>query len=115
MHADAVLLATGCRERPRPARLVPGSRPAGVLTTGELQQRVYLHGQRLTGRAVVVGAEHVSFSAMLTLLHAGAQVTRWSPTSHDTRASPHSGSAARLRWRVPVWTRTTVTGIAGAR
>ena len=38
--AAAVVLATGCRERPRPARLVPGDRPAGVLTTGQLQQLV---------------------------------------------------------------------------
>src|SRR5262249_32933124 len=36
--ASAVLLATGCRERPRAARLVPGGRPPGVMTTGELQQ-----------------------------------------------------------------------------
>ena len=27
VSAAAVLLATGCRERPRPARLVPGDRP----------------------------------------------------------------------------------------
>ena len=56
------------------ARLVPGDRPAGVMTTGELQQRVYLGRERLTGRALVVGAEHVSFSAAVTLAHAGADV-----------------------------------------
>ena len=38
--ARAVVLATGCRERPRSARLVPGDRPAGVMTTGQLQQLV---------------------------------------------------------------------------
>src|SRR5215813_2304620 len=53
----AVLLATGCRERPRSARLIPGDRPPGVMTTGELQRRVYLAGERLTGRALIVGAE----------------------------------------------------------
>ncbi len=113
VHARAVLLATGCRERPRSARLVPGSRPAGVMTTGELQQRVYLHGQRLTGRAVIVGAEHVSFSAMLTLTHAGAEVTALvtDQPRHQSFAAFRLG--ARLRWRVPVWTRTTMTGIAG--
>ena len=31
--ASAVLLATGCRERPRAARLVAGDRPDGVMTT----------------------------------------------------------------------------------
>ena len=113
VQARAVLLATGCRERPRSARLVPGSRPAGVLTTGELQQRVFLHGERLTGRAVVVGAEHVSFSAMLTLRHAGAQVTALvtDQPRHQSFAAFRLG--AQLRWRVPVWTRTTVAGIAG--
>ena len=44
VQASAVLLATACRERPRAARLVPGDRPHGVMTTGELQQRVYLGG-----------------------------------------------------------------------
>ncbi|MGH2743625.1 MAG: FAD-dependent oxidoreductase, partial [Pseudonocardiaceae bacterium] len=41
LEPAAVVLATGCRERPRSARLVPGSRPAGVMTTGMLQQLVY--------------------------------------------------------------------------
>lgn len=74
LDAGAVVLATGVRERPRSARLVPGDRPAGVLTTGALQQFVTLHHQPVGKRAVVVGAEHVSFSAVLTLRHAGCSV-----------------------------------------
>ena len=70
----AVLLATGCRERPRSARLVPGSRPAGVMTTSTLQQLVHLEGRKVGRRAVIVGAEHVSFSAVATLAHGGASV-----------------------------------------
>ena len=110
----AVLLATGCRERPRAARLVPGDRPAGVLTTGELQQRVYLGGERLEGRALVVGAEHVSFSAVVTLAHAGARVVAL-VTEHERQQSYAAfrlGTA--LRWRVPVWTSTVVTRVTGA-
>src|SRR6185295_4820904 len=61
LAADAIVLATGCRERPRAARLVAGDRPRGVLTTGLLQQLVYLHRQPVGRRAVIVGAEHVSF------------------------------------------------------
>ena len=44
LQPAASVLATGCRERPRSARLVPGSRPEGVMTTGMLQQLVYLQG-----------------------------------------------------------------------
>lgn len=74
IEATAILLATGCRERPAAARLVPGQRPLGVFTTGSLQRFVYEYGQPVGKRAVVVGAELVSLSALLTLHHAGATV-----------------------------------------
>jgi thioredoxin reductase len=113
VHAAVVLLATGCRERPRAARLVPGDRPAGVMTTGELQQRVYLGGERLAGRALVVGAEHVSFSAAMTLAHAGAEVVAL-VTEHERQQSYAAFRfGAAVRWRVPVWTSTRVARVAG--
>jgi thioredoxin reductase len=111
--AGAVLLATGCRERPRTARLVPGDRPPGVMTTGELQRRVYLAGQRLPGRALVVGAEHVSFSAMVTLAHAGAQVLALVTDRPRHTSYAAFGLAASWRWRVPVWASTVVRRVAG--
>jgi thioredoxin reductase len=111
--ARAVLIATGCRERPRSARLIPGDRPAGIMTTGELQQRVYLNGERLSGRAVVVGAEHVGFSAALTLAHAGAEVVALvtEQPRHQSYAAFRLGAA--LRWRLPVWTSAAVSRITG--
>jgi len=113
VRAAAVLLATGCRERPRAARLVPGDRPAGVMTTGELQQRVYLGGERLAGRALVIGAEHVSFSAALTLEHAGADVVAL-VTEHERQQSYAAFRlGAAIRWRIPVWTSCAVTRITG--
>ena len=114
VRAAAVLLATGCREQPRAARLIPGDRPAaGVMTTGELQQRVYLGHERLAGRALVVGAEHVSFSAAATLAHAGARVVAL-VTEHERQQSYAAFRlGAALRWRVPVWTSTAVRRVAG--
>ncbi len=113
VQASAVLLATGCRERPRTARLVPGDRPAGVMTTGELQQRVYLGGERLAGRALVVGAEHVSFSAALTLAHAGADVVALVTGYERQQSYAAFRFGAAARWRVPVWTSCAVRRIAG--
>ncbi|MFI8828692.1 NAD(P)/FAD-dependent oxidoreductase [Streptomyces sp. NPDC053431] len=75
--ARAVVLATGARERPRSARLVPGSRPAGVLSTGELQQSVELFGlrrERIGRRAVVVGSDPIARHAARTLRRAGVEV-----------------------------------------
>lgn len=113
VHASAVLLATGARERPRAARLVPGDRAQGVYTTGELQQAVYVHGRPIGSRALVVGAEHVSFSAMMTLRHAGVTVVALVTEAdrHESYAAFHLG--ARTLFGTRVLTRTTVAGIRG--
>jgi hypothetical protein len=85
------------------------------MTTGELQQRVYLGGERLAGRALVVGAEHVSFSAALTLAHAGAEVVAL-VTGHERQQSYAAFRlGAALRWRIPVWTRVTVSRIVAGQ
>jgi thioredoxin reductase len=113
LDAAAVILASGCRERPRSARLVPGSRPDGVMTTATLQQLVYLKGIRLGGRALIVGAEHVSFSALMTLDHGGARAVGMTTElpRHQSLAAFRVGAA--LRFRTPLWTRTAVTAIRG--
>jgi thioredoxin reductase len=115
LEAKAVVLATGCRERPRSARLVPGSRPQGVMTTSMLQQLVYLRHERPGHRAVVVGAEHVSFSALLTLSHGGARAVAMTTEhpSHQTLKPFRAGAA--VRFRAPLHTRTSLTGIRGRR
>ena len=112
LRAAAVVLATGCRERPRSARLVPGSRPDGVMTTATLQQLV-LQGLPVGNRALVVGAEHVSFSAVLTLAHAGVRVVAMTTElpRHQTLELFRAG--ASLRYRFPLLTRTAVAGIRG--
>ncbi|MFJ6386321.1 FAD-dependent oxidoreductase [Streptomyces sp. NPDC091972] len=113
IEARAVVLATGTRERPRSARLVPGTRPAGVLTTGELQQAVHLYGQRVGERAVVVGAEDVSYAAAATVRAAGAEVVAMVTGLPRARTTPARAADARLRQGIPLLTATTVTELLG--
>jgi thioredoxin reductase len=109
----AVALATGARERPRPARLVPGDRPAGVLTTGQLQNLVHLHHQPVGTRAVIVGAELVSWSAVLTLREAGC-ATALMTTEHPRAESYAAFSLpGRLALGVVVSRRTRVVRVIG--
>ena len=68
LKARRIVLATGAREKPRSARLLPGDRPVGVLTTGTLQAYVAFHGIMPFRRPLIVGSELVSFSALLTCL-----------------------------------------------
>ena len=119
IEARAVVLATGCRERPRAARLVPGSRPQGVFTTGSLQRFAYEQHLPVGRRAVIVGMEIVSLSAVMTLAHARIPIARV-----VTEHSAHQIYLPYLpmKWylmdtlrRVPVSTNAAVTRIAGQR
>ncbi|MEU6425241.1 FAD-dependent oxidoreductase [Microbispora sp. NPDC046973] len=113
VDARAVVLATGARERPRTARMVPGDRPPGVLTTGQLQNVIHLHHGRVGTRAVVVGAELVSWSAVLTLRQAGCRTVLM--TSEHARAESYAAFSVpgRAVLRVPVATATRVVRIDG--
>ncbi len=53
MQAGAVVLAMGCRERPRGALNIPGFRPAGIYSAGTAQRLVNLDG-KLPGKDVVI-------------------------------------------------------------
>lgn len=113
ISARVVILATGARERPRPARLIPGDRGSGIYTTGHLQNLVHLKHGTVGRRAVIVGSELVSWSAALTLRHVGCK------TVLMTTEYPRSDSyflfswPGRLFFRTKIATRTRVTQIIG--
>ena len=113
VEAAAVVLATGARERPRTARRVPGDRPAGVYTTGELQNHVHLFGHKVGTRAVVVGSELVSWSAVLTLRQAGVRPGLMTSAHAEADTYAAVALAGRLAFGVPVATRTTVERVIG--
>ena len=69
-----LLLATGCYESSRGNRLIPGTRPAGIYTTGILQKMVNLQRMIPGKKAVIIGTEAVAFSSALTLKHANMTI-----------------------------------------
>ncbi len=118
LQSDAILLATGVRERPRSARLTPGYRPRGVFTTGSLQRFVDERHLPVGKRAVIVGAEEVSLSAFMTLTGAGLEVAAivTELPRHQMNYFPY----APVKWllvdmlhRVPVLTAARVERILG--
>ena len=86
----------------------------GILTTGSLQQ-LAMARQRVGTRAVIVGAEHVSFSAILTLDHVGCRsVAMVTPLPrHQSYAVLKLATATRHR--VPILTGVDIADIVGRR
>jgi thioredoxin reductase len=115
VSAKAVVLATGARERPRSALLIPGDRPRGVYTSGQLQNLVHLVHRPPGSRAVVVGAQLVSWSVVMTLREAGCRVVLMT----SEQATPESYLAfnliGRYVLRTPVATRSRVINIIGGK
>ncbi|PVE13204.1 NAD(P)/FAD-dependent oxidoreductase [Streptomyces scopuliridis] len=109
----AIVLATGARERPRTARRIPGDRPHGVYTTGQLQNLVHLHHQPVGKRAVIVGGELVSWSAALTLRQAGCTPALMISQYPKAESYGAFNAAGRTVLRVPVATRSRVTKVIG--
>ncbi|MDR1021421.1 MAG: NAD(P)/FAD-dependent oxidoreductase [Synergistaceae bacterium] len=56
IRAGAVILAMGCRERPRQQAGIVGSRPAGVLTAGAVQKYINVEGYLPGRKAVILGS-----------------------------------------------------------
>ncbi len=113
LRARAVLLALGTRETPRSARLVGGSRPWGVFTTGALQQLVHGAHQRPCRRAVIVGSELVALSNLLTFRHAGITPVAIVEEASHTLAPRALAWAAGVAFRTPVLTDARPVAIHG--
>lgn len=113
LQAQCVLLALGTRETPRAARLISGSRPWGIFTTGALQQLVYLAGLKPCTRAVIVGTELVSFSNLLTMRHAGIRALAMLEESARVVAPRAGAWIARAAFGTRVLTRTRIVAVHG--
>jgi glycerol-3-phosphate dehydrogenase len=117
IEAKAILLATGIRERPRAARMVPGTRPQGIFTTGSLQRFVHQEHLPVGKRAVIVGAELVSLSALMTLMHArvkcAGMITEESKHQIKFPYVMMKWGLADILTRTPIMTNARVTNIFG--
>ena len=70
----AVVLAMGCRERPRGALMTPGTRPAGVYTAGTVQRLVNMDGIMPGKRVVILGSGDIGLIMARRLTFSGAKV-----------------------------------------
>lgn len=59
LHADAIILAMGCRERSRGALCIPGTRPAGIFTAGTAQRLMDIEGYIPGKKVVILGSGDV--------------------------------------------------------
>ena len=74
LKPKAVILAMGCRERPRGALNIPGSRPAGIYTAGTAQRLVNMEGCLPGRKCVILGSGDIGLIMARRMTLEGAQV-----------------------------------------
>ena len=108
-----VLLATGCFESPRSVRSIPGARPAGIFTTGALQELIRIHHQKPGERALVIGSEHVALSSVLTLRSTGTSIAGIVEVDGEIQTYPSIAKTMSFFFGVPIYKNTSVNAILG--
>lgn len=74
IEATAIILAMGCRERPRGALGMPGSRAAGVMTAGTAQKYVNIDGYMPGKKIVILGSGDIGLIMARRMTLEGAKV-----------------------------------------
>lgn len=74
MKGKAIILAMGCRERPRGAINIPGSRPAGIYTAGSAQKFVNMDGYMPGKEVVILGSGDIGLIMARRMTLEGAKV-----------------------------------------
>lgn len=74
LQAGAVILAMGCRERPRGALNIPGFRPAGIFSAGTAQRLVNMEGYMPGRRVVILGSGDIGLIMARRMTLEGAKV-----------------------------------------
>ena len=74
IQAKAVILAMGCRERPRGALNIPGYRPAGIYSAGTAQRLVNMEGYMPGREVVILGSGDIGLIMARRMTLEGAKV-----------------------------------------
>ena len=113
IRAQAVILAMGCRERPRGALNIPGTRPAGIYSAGAAQRLVNVE-DLMPGRDVVIlGSGDIGLIMARRMTLEGARVHA------VAEVMPYSGGLKRNivqcleDFDIPLYLSTTVVDIHG--
>ena len=89
IKAGAIILAMGCRERPKGALNIAGTRPSGIFTAGTAQKFVNLDGYMPGKRVVILGSGDIGLIMARRMTLEGAKVLA------VCELMPYSGGLAR--------------------
>jgi thioredoxin reductase len=114
-QCESIILAMGCRERPRGAIGIPGTRPAGVFTAGQAQRMVNIEGYMPGEKIVIQGSGDVGMIMARRLTLEGAEVSAVAEILPYTSGLIRNEVQCLHDFDIPLLLRHTVTEIHGEK
>lgn len=74
IKAKAIVLAMGCRERPRGSLLIPGFRPSGIYSAGTAQRLMNIEGYSVGKEVVILGSGDIGLIMARRMTLEGSRV-----------------------------------------
>ena len=112
-RAKAVVLAMGCRERPRGALMTPGTRPAGVYTAGTMQRLVNMEGMTPGKRVVILGSGDIGLIMARRLTFQGSKVLACVEIMKKSSGLARNVAQCLDDYGIPLLLSHTVTDVEG--
>jgi len=113
VRAKAIMLAMGCRERPRGALAIPGARPAGVYTAGTAQRLVNIEGYVPGEKVVVLGSGDIGMIMARRMTLEGARVAAMLEIQPYVSGLRRNLVQCVQDYGIPLHTETTVVEVRG--
>lgn len=112
-EAEAVIAASGCRERGRGLAGIPGSRPAGIYTAGTAQGLMNLKNFMPGHRAVIVGSGDIGLIMARRITLEGGAVLCVAEKEDVPGGLQRNVQQCLEDFHIPLFTSTIVTNVIG--
>ena len=113
IHAEAVVLAMGCRERTRGAISIPGNRPSGVYTAGAAQNFMNMENIMVGKKVCILGSGDIGLIMARRMTLEGASVEAVFEILPYSSGLPRNIQQCLNDYDIPLFLNTTVTEIVG--
>lgn len=115
IRTEAVIFATGCRERTRGNMMIPGTRPAGIYTAGVAQNLINRRNLMPGRKIIILGSGDIGLIMARRLVLEGAEVTAVFEIRSVAGGLERNVRQCLFDYQIPLYLNHTVTQINGKK
>ena len=113
IEPKAVVYAMGCREKTAGNIKLNGTRPAGIMTAGQVQKLVNFYGKMPGKKVVILGSGDIGLIMARRLTFEGAKVEMVLEIMPTSSGLPRNIRQCLDDFNIPIYYKTTITEVIG--